>query len=347
MKNYIQQLVELFGHNSYSAGTQKKVQQWLADEEHVDEKSEALRELWKQAGEQKVPDGMQQSIQRMRQNLGMQSITSRRNYQLLIWRAAAIFLLAVSSVSIYLMLEKERPEKDLVECYIPTAEIRELTLPDGTYVMLNSKSILLYPEKFTGETRSVYLIGEANFKVKPDKKHPFIVKANDYQVTALGTEFNVNAYPENSELMATLLEGSVKVLVRSRGLGDVYKRQGSVKVEFNNLLSNIILKPNEQLVYDKHTKAHNLRMPEIDDVTAWQRGELVFSNMYLEDIFTSLERKFPYAFVYSLHSLKKNTYSFRFSKQANLEEVMKIISQVVGNVNYVIKGNKCYVTSKE
>ena len=51
-------------------------------------------------------------------------------------------------------------------CALPisTAEIRELTLPDGTYVMLNSKSILLYPEKFTGETRSVYLIGEANFK---------------------------------------------------------------------------------------------------------------------------------------------------------------------------------------
>lgn len=328
MKNYIQQLIELFGHNNYSADTQKKVQQWLADEEHVDEKNEALHELWKQAEGQRVPDGMQQSIQRMRQNLGMQSVTSQRNYQLLIWRAAAIFLLAVSSISIYLMLEKDRPEKDLVECYIPTAETRELTLPDGTHVMLNSKSTLLYLEQFTGETRSVYLIGEANFKVKPDKKHPFIVKANDYQVTALGTEFNVNAYPDSNELIATLLEGRVKV-------------------EFNNLMSNIILKPNEQLVYDKHTKAHNLRMPEIDDVTAWQRGELVFSNMHLEDIFTNLERKFPYAFVYSLHSLKKNTYSFRFSKQANLEEVMKIISQVVGNVNYVVKGNKCYVTSKE
>ena len=170
MKDYIQQLIELFGHNNYSADTHKKVQQWLADEEHVDEKSEALRELWKQAGEQKVPDGMQQSIQRMRQNLGMQSITSRRNYQLLIWRAAAILLLAVSSVSIYLMLEKERPEKDLVECYIPTAEIRELTLPDGTYVMLNSKSILLYPEKFTGETRSVYLIGKGEMMMEEQKQ---------------------------------------------------------------------------------------------------------------------------------------------------------------------------------
>ena len=328
MKNYIQQLVELFGHNSYSAGTQKKVQQWLADEEHVDEKSEALRELWKQAGEQKVPDGMQQSIQRMRQNLGMQSITSRRNYQLLIWRAAAIFLLAVSSVSIYLMLEKDRPEKDLVECFIPTAEIRELTLPDGTHVMLNSKSTLLYPDQFTGETRSVYLIGEANFKVKPDKKHPFIVKANDYQITALGTEFNVNAYPESNELIATLLEGRVKV-------------------EFNNLMSNVILNPNEQLIYNKQTKQHNLRLPEISDVTAWQRGELVFSNMHLEDIFTNLERKFPYAFVYSLHSMKKNTYSFRFRNQATMEEVMEIISQVVGDVNYVLEGNKCYVTNKK
>ena len=49
----------------------RQVQQWLADEEHVDENSEALRELWKQAGEQKVPDGMQQSIQRMRQNLSL------------------------------------------------------------------------------------------------------------------------------------------------------------------------------------------------------------------------------------------------------------------------------------
>lgn len=327
MRNYIQQLVELFGHNDYSVGTQKKVQRWLADEEHAAEKEEALRMLWKQAGEREVPDGMYRSIRHMRQNIGMRPV-SHKNYRLLIWRAAAILLLAVSSVSVYLMLEKDRPVKDLVECYIPTAEIHEITLPDGTHVMLNSKSTLLYPEQFAGDTRSVYLIGEANFKVKPDKKHPFIVKANDYQVTALGTEFNVSAYPESNELIATLLEGSVKV-------------------EFNNLISNVILRPNEQLIYNKHTKEHNLQLPEIDDVTAWQRGELVFSNMYLEDIFTSLERKFPYAFVYSLHSMKQNTYSFRFQKQANLEEIMGIISQVVGDVNYVIKGNKCYVTNKK
>lgn len=328
MKNYIQQLIELFGHNDYSPATQKKVQQWLADDEHAEEKREALNKLWEQAGQQELPHGMQQSIRRMQQNLGMQPVAdNKKRIQLFIWRAAAIFLLAVSSVSIYLMLEKDRPQKDLLECYIPTAEIRELTLPDGTRVMLNSKSTLLYPDEFAGETRSVYLVGEANFKVKPDKKHPFIVKANDFQVTALGTEFNVNAYPENNELIATLLEGSVKV-------------------EFDNLMSNVILKPNEQLAYNKKTKRGSLHQPEMEEVTAWQRGELVFSNMYLEDIFTNLERKFPYTLVYSPNSLKDNTYSFRFQKQATLEEVMTIVTQVVGDIKYVVKGNKCYITKK-
>ena len=311
MKNYIQQIIELFGHNEYSLATRRKVQRWLADDNHAEEKKEALHTLWQQAGEQKVPRGMQQSILRMQQNLGMQSVGSGKKYQLLIWRAAAIFLLAVSSVSIYLMLEKDKPQKDLVECFIPTAEIRELTLPDGTRVMLNSRSTLLYPEQFAGKTRSVYLI----------------VKANDFQITALGTEFNVNAYPENNELIATLLEGSVKV-------------------EFNNLISNVILKPNEQITYNKQTRKRSLQSPRIEDVTAWQRGELVFSDMHLDEIFTSLERKFPYTFVYSLHSLNNKSYSFRFQQQATLEEVMKIITQVAGDVKYIIKGNKCYITDK-
>ena len=276
MKNYIQQIIELFGHNEYSLATRRKVQRWLADDNHAEEKKEALHTLWQQAGEQKVPRGMQQSILRMQQNLGMQSVGSGKKYQLLIWRAAAIFLLAVSSVSIYLMLEKDKPQKDLVECFIPTAEIRELTLPDGTRVMLNSRSTLLYPEQFAGKTRSVYLIGEANFQVKPD----------------------------------------------------------------------VILKPNEQITYNKQTRKRSLQSPRIEDVTAWQRGELVFSDMHLDEIFTSLERKFPYTFVYSLHSLNNKSYSFRFQQRATLEEVMKIITQVAGDVKYIIKGNKCYITDK-
>ena len=99
----------------------------------------------------------------------------------------------------------------MIENYTPVADLHQVILPDGTEVILNSKTTLLYPEQFRGDTRSVYLIGEADFKVKPDKEHPFIVKSNGFQVTALGTEFNVEAYADDACLPATLLSGSVRV----------------------------------------------------------------------------------------------------------------------------------------
>lgn len=327
MKNYIQQILELFGRHEYSTDVQDKVHSWLADEEHADEKNEALYRLWKQAAEQDVPKGMQQSIKRMQMNIGRPLVSSNRRSKLLIWKVAATLLLAVSTVSIYLLMQ-DKGEDSLIESYIPVAETGQLTLSDGTVVLLNSKSTLLYPKAFRGKTRSVYLIGEANFKVKPDKKHPFIVKANDFQVTALGTEFNVKAYPDNNELVATLIEGSVNV-------------------EFNDLKSHVILCPNEQLIYDKYTKANNLQKPEMEDVTAWQRGELVFSNMKLEDILMVMERKFPYRFIYSLHSLTDKTYSFKFHNKTTLKEVMAIIAQVAGDLKYNIEGNNCYIENKD
>ena len=38
MKNYIQQIIELFGHNEYSLATRRKVQRWLADYNHAEKK---------------------------------------------------------------------------------------------------------------------------------------------------------------------------------------------------------------------------------------------------------------------------------------------------------------------
>lgn len=93
------------------------------------------------------------------------------------------------------------------------------------------------------------------------------MKGADFQVTALGTEFNVNTYSENDEVYTTLVSGSVKV-------------------EYDNLISSVILKPNQQLSYNKLTKKSRLQQSQVDDVIAWQRGELVFSDAHLEDIFT-------------------------------------------------------------
>ena len=242
MKNYFQKIITLFTGNDYPESTQQDFYKWLVDEEHT--------------------------VELLKKNAGIPSVPRKRTIRPIhIWQAVAAVLFIVAASSVYLSTIGKDTEANLIQQYIPTAEIRTLTLPDGTQVQLNSKSTLLYPQNFTGKDRSVFLIGEANFKVKPDKKHPFIVKSNDFQVTALGTEFNVSAYPENPVLAATLISGSVLV-------------------EYNDLKSQVILKPNEQLAYNKDTRRHCLDNPDMKEVTAWQRGELVFREMSVKDIIT-------------------------------------------------------------
>ena len=117
-------------------------------------------------------------------------------------------------------------------------------------------------------------------------------------------------------------------------------------VEYNDLKSQVILKPNEQLAYNKNTHYHSLDHPDMKEVTAWQRGELVFREMSVKDIITILERKYPYTFEYQLKTLKDDRYSFRFKDQAPLSEVMDVIVNVVGQMNYKIKGDRCYLIPK-
>lgn len=328
MKNYFQKILTLFTGNEYPASTQQEFYRWLVDEEHASEKDEALQDLWNKAcAQEKAPD-TNQAYELLKKNAGIPSVTKERSIRPIhLWQAAAAVFFLLAASSIYLSTIGKDAEPNLLQQYIPTAEMRTLTLPDGTQVQLNSQSTLLYPQEFTGKDRSVFLIGEANFKVKPDKKHPFIVKSNDFQVTALGTEFNVNAYPENPVIAATLISGSVLV-------------------EYNNLNAKTILKPNEQLAYNRDNKHHSLSIPDMEDITAWQRGELVFREMSMKDIINILERKYNYTFVYSIHELKQDRYSFRFRANAPLNEVMDIVTGVVGNLKYRIDKDICYINKK-
>ena len=216
----------------------------------------------------------------MKKNAGIPSVPRKRTIRPIhIWQAVAAVLFIVAASSVYLSTIGKDTEANLIQQYIPTAEIRTLTLPDGTQVQLNSQSTL------------------------------------------------VSAYPENPVLAATLISGSVLV-------------------EYNDLKSQVILKPNEQLAYNKDTRRHCLDNPDMKEVTAWQRGELVFREMSVKDIITVLERKYPYTFEYQLKNLKEDKYSFRFKDRAPLSEVMDIIVSVVGQMDYKIKGDHCYLISK-
>lgn len=84
---------------------------------------------------------------------------------------------------------------------------------------LNSDSEIRFPVKFGKGKRDVFLRGEAFFVVTKDASRPFVVNANDkMSVEVLGTQFNLQAYPDDAFVETTLNEGAVRVFNGKQGV---------------------------------------------------------------------------------------------------------------------------------
>lgn len=83
-----------------------------------------------------------------------------------------------------------------------------VTLPDGSEMILNAKSLASFDKESWKENRRVTLEGEAFFKVKKGSK--FTVTTKNGEVSVLGTQFNVQS--QNSFFEVTCYEGKVSVL---------------------------------------------------------------------------------------------------------------------------------------
>lgn len=87
----------------------------------------------------------------------------------------------------------------------------EIHLPDGSVLMANAGTHLIYPNEFTGRERRIYADGEIYIIVAKDKEHPFIVESRNFDVRVLGTTFNVQN-SSDSTAAVVLVEGSVEIL---------------------------------------------------------------------------------------------------------------------------------------
>ena len=88
------------------------------------------------------------------------------------------------------------------------ASPRQFTLSDGTVVQLNTGGEVL--EQFTATERRVLLArGEAHFAVTKNPARPFVVRAGNLDVRAVGTAFNVHLQSAAVDVLVT--EGIVQL----------------------------------------------------------------------------------------------------------------------------------------
>lgn len=95
---------------------------------------------------------------------------------------------------------------------VPTGKFGRLILSDGSDVFVNSNTRVIYPKKFRGSKREIFVEGEIYINVIKKKNIPFVVKTDRFDVQVLGTAFNVKAYKNmDNEGEVVLLRGVVNV----------------------------------------------------------------------------------------------------------------------------------------
>jgi len=151
-------------------------------------------------------------------------------------------------------------------------EQRTVALTDGTEVSLNANSrvIVQYDER----VRRVTLVrGEALFNVVKHQPRPFVVMAGDRKVVAVGTSFVVRRETASGTGFAvTLIEGRVAVEALSEP--DFLPAEGAPDVK--------LLVPGQRIKF-AHNKRDAVDSPNLDKVTAWQRGQLIFDDISMQE----------------------------------------------------------------
>ncbi len=202
---------------------------------------------------------------------------------------------------------------------VPVGGAYKMTLSDGTGVWLNSQTEIRFPVHFTGNKRKIFLKGEAYFKVAHDAERTFIAHLPKGRIEVLGTEFNVSAYDDEQEMLATLLKGSVKFIANSNEKGQV-------------------LQPNQQISY--HKESCKLVLKNIDPYPfiAWKEGKFYFKSMELDKMLRQLKRWYDFKVYYRDEALKHYKFRGVILKESPLNEALKIIEETT-DIKFKIKNN--------
>jgi ferric-dicitrate binding protein FerR (iron transport regulator) len=119
--------------------------------------------------------------------------------------AASIALLVTLG---YFLFENGTTKEKMISFETSKEEgVKQVTLPDGSLITLNSNSHIEYPESFGKTNRNLKLSGVAFFEIAKDKQNPFIIDAGNASIRVTGTQFNVSATADNTEIAVT--EGHV------------------------------------------------------------------------------------------------------------------------------------------
>lgn len=274
------------------------------------------------------------------------------------WRGVAAALLAgVCFVAFYYSnyynaASKKNPVAKLEVTKTPSRVKSKITLSDGTVITLNSETTLKYPPVFSGQTREVYLDGEAFFDVFKDHKHPFIVHAGKMNVKVLGTAFNIKSYASESRSETTLIRGAIEVTLADRPSDRIFLKPNE-KLILNNTKNTVMAKrgaynnlismrsdtvyTNYALTTLTHFKSNDTTVVE----TSWVNNKLIFKDQEFKEIANQMERWYGVKIKFRNDNVK----DYRFTGVFENENVMQALDalKLIESFSYKYKDETVYI----
>ena len=317
----------------------KEVIAWVKSKEWSGAAEQELYNEWKNTdgvvSSQNANERFNRLLDKIHHNINIEHATSVRKMQRKkvlnrITQVAAIAMLPLLAFLLYTFSRHNfeisslvAMQNDTLEIIAPIGSKTNFILSDGSQVFLNNGSKLRYPLRFMDNKRDIFLSGEAYFVVAHDEKRPFRVKTRNLNITALGTEFNVFAYPDEISTEATLVEGKVAV----------EKVLKSGETQFIGEME-----PNEQISYNRITDKVYSHHGDIDKYIAWREGKLIFKNESIEEIAHRLSRWYNVDIELTDNRVKQFTYTATFIDET-LPQVLELL-QIATPISYTIHPRK-------
>nr|WP_319509183.1 FecR domain-containing protein [uncultured Draconibacterium sp.] len=222
--------------------------------------------------------------------------------------AVAIILLTVRVVPGLLFAQQVRTAN---------AEQQEITLPDGSEVILNSASKLKWNKRNFTDKRYLTLTGEAFFDVQ--KGNEFVIDTKNGEVEILGTQLNV--FSRDNEFWVSCLRGKVRVRHNDQ---------------------QEIITPGEMVRLNKE-QLQKSTSETIENTVSWKEGILHFEETKLSTIFAELERQFDVTIFFDGNEERKATIDF---SNKNLLEALDVVC-IPMELKYEVDNDKITISEKK
>ena len=327
----IKEIIAYYLEHDVSERNRDRVLERIADTMDDKDVNESLGSLWAQSDSASMDEGeISAAYERLRITNGEKK--KSKYLKFFTWqRIAAVIIPLVMLVvfgKLYVQMSDELKASQVVAMlqeHTVSDECKTIALADGTQVRLNQSSVLLYPEKFVGKERKVFLTGEAFFDIKHDGRHPFHVSTPYFDITDLGTSFSVSSYATDVEVSTTLKTGKIELKIV--GEDRVYS-----------------MKPNDQLVYNVKTKAVDLRqITDEDDGLSWRNKQISLDDVTLAEAARIMGDVYGVKFVFRSSRHRNTKITVHFNRGESLKKALAIVGNLVPGLEYELMKDKVII----